>query len=145
MKKSIILISIVCGIFILCCSSCGFFGDQHYFCDPETVESAQIIRLDKYIEGEYRYDYTVLAEISDCPEFVNQVNQLKHSVNWGEPTDINVGYVVIRIQYQNGDFDLLYPNAQWFNRAGVSQTGYFFFEESQFHALVSEWLARENS
>ena len=145
MKKARQIIYTICCILALCCSACGFFGDQRYECDTATVESAQIIKLDQYVEDEYRYEYTILAEISECSEFVKQINGLKHSVNWGEPTDVNVGYIVIRIQYQNGDYDLLYPNAQWFNRSGVNQAGYFFFDEDQFNTLVSDWLVKESS
>ena len=72
--------------------------------------------------------------------FVEQLNDLKHSVNWGEPSQLDIGYVVIRIDYLNGDYDLLYPNAQWFNRSGVNQYGYFFFDAEQFDALVSAYL-----
>ena len=144
MKKYRPMLYILFANMLLLCCSCGFFGDQSYVCNIDAVESAQIIRLDKYVEGEYRYEYTVLSDIMDVSTFVDQVNHLEHSVNWGEPGQFNVGYVVIRINYSNGDFDLLYPNAQWLNRSGVNQDGFFFFNREQFDALISDyWTALE--
>lgn len=127
-------------IIILTCCACGLLGDQGYACEVDSVESVQIVKLDKYVEGEYRYEYTVLSKIADRATFVAKLNHLKHSVNWGEPSQLDIGYVVIRIEYLNDDYDLLYPNAQWFNRSGVNQYGYFFFDEEQFNSLISDYL-----
>lgn len=134
------VLGILFVILIFLCCSCGIFGDQRYLCEVDTVESIQIVRLDKYVEGEYRYEYTVLSKITDCSTFVDQLNNLKHTVNWGEPSQLDVNYVVIRIDYLNGDYDLLYSNAQWFNRSGVNQYGYFFFDDEQFNSLISDYI-----
>lgn len=129
-----------CIILMLLCCSCGLFGPQRYVCEVDQVESVQIVRLDKYVEGEYRYEYTILAQISDYTTFVSRLNKLKHSVNWGDPGRMNVQYVVIKIDYHNGDFDLIHPDAQWFHRSGVNNYGYFFFDDDQFNTLISDYL-----
>ena len=126
---------------LLMCCACGFFGDQRYACDLDEVETIQIVRLDKYVDGEYRYEYTVLSQISDPVTFVNRLNSLKHSVNWGDPRQLDVQYIVIRIDYRNGDYDLLHQDAQMFNRSGVNQYGFFFFDDEQFLALISDYTA----
>ncbi|MBQ1210338.1 MAG: hypothetical protein IIX68_00865 [Clostridia bacterium] len=137
--KRLLFSSLTFVILILLCCSCGFLGPQKYNCDADAVESIQIVSLDDYVEGEYRYDYTVLVQIDEVDEFVARLNNLKHSVNWGEPSQMNEGYVVIRIEYKNGDFDLLYPFAQCFNRDGTNQYGFFFFDEGQFNNLISDY------
>ena len=134
---------LVCIITMLLCCSCGLFGDQRYVCDVEKVDSIQIIRLDKYVEGEYRYEYTVISQISDCETFVSQLNKVDHSVNWGEPRQMDVQYIVIKIDYDNGDFDLLHPYAQCFNRSGSNRYGYFFFDVEQFNSLISDYIGIE--
>ena len=138
MKRIIILLIIVLAMLVCC--SCGLVGDQRYVCDVEKVDSVQIIRLDDYIEGEYRYDYTVLSEISDYETFVSQLNEVDHSVNWGDPRQLDEQYVVIRINYSNGEWDMLHADAQWFHRSGVIQYGYFFFDDEQFDSLISDYL-----
>ena len=55
----------------------------------------------------------------------------------GEPGRLKTGYTVIRVDYLNGDYDLLYANAQWFHRDGANQNGYVFFDKFQFDTLIS--------
>ena len=130
----------LCIILILLCCSCGFFGDQRYVCDIEKVDSIQIVKLDKYIEEEYKYEYTILSQVSDYETFVSHLNELKHSVNWGDPRQMESQYIVIKIDYKNGDFDLIHQAAQCFNRSGVNQYGYFFFDDKQFNSLISDYI-----
>ena len=106
-------------------------------CEVENVDSIQIVRLDQYIEEELRYEYTVLSQIVDCEAFVCELNEVEHSVNWGDPRQMDIGYVVIKINYINGDFDLLHPDAQCFHRSGKNQYGYFFFDDAAFNLLIS--------
>ena len=140
MKRRIILTNALCIMLMLLCSACGLFGPQKYVCDVDEVETIQIVKLDDYVEGEYRYEYTILTQITDYKSFVARLNGLKHSVNWGDPQQLYEGYVVIKINYRNGDFDLVHPSAQWFSRSGAIRTGYFFFDEKQFDALISAYM-----
>ena len=139
MRKTVSLLCILCILISL--SSCGLVGDQQYYCDVDEVESVQIVRLDEYVEGEYRYEYELLSEISDVQTFISRLNKLKHSVNWGDPMPMYTGDVVIKIDYRNGDYDLLRSNAQWFNRSGINNYGYFFFREEPFESLISDYIA----
>lgn len=124
---------------IFCCS-CGLVGDQKYECNVDEVTSIQIVRLDKYIEDEYRFEYTVLSQIPDCRIFADRLNEIKHSVNWGDPCPMYIQYIVIKIDYHNGDFDLVHQDAQCFNRSGANHYGYFFFDDQQFNSLISDYL-----
>jgi len=134
MKKIILLL---CLASMLSCCSCGLFGARKYVCEVENVDSIQIVRLDQYIEEELRYEYTVLSQIVDYEAFVCELNEVEHSVNWGDPRQMDIGYVVIKINYINGDFDLLHPDAQCFHRSGKNQYGYFFFDDAAFNLLIS--------
>ncbi|MBE6580033.1 MAG: hypothetical protein E7650_00265 [Ruminococcaceae bacterium] len=100
MKKIILLL---CLASMLSCCSCGLFGARKYVCEVENVDSIQIVRLDQYIEEELRYEYTVLSQIVDYEAFVCELNEVEHSVNWGDPRQMDIGYVVIKINYINGD------------------------------------------
>ena len=138
MKK--VICSIMLSILMLLFCSCGLFGDQEYVCKVEDVASVQIVRLDKYVQGEYRYEYTVLSQIDDFDDFVGRLNAVKHSVNWGDPQQMDESYVVVRIEYLNGDFDLIHPDAQYFNKNGTNNYGYFFFDDEQFETLLSDYM-----
>ena len=129
----------LCIVLMFLCCSCGLIGDKKYVCDVEKVASIQIVKLDKYVEEEYRYEYTILSQISDYETFVSCLNELDHSVNWGDPRQMEIQHIVIKIDYSNGDFDLIHPDAQCFNRSGVNQYGYFFFDDEQFDSLISDY------
>ena len=53
---------------------------------------------------------------------------------------MNESYVVVRIEYLNGDFDLIHPDAQCFNKNGTNNYGYFFFDDEQFETLISDYM-----
>lgn len=121
-------------------SGCGLSGDQEYTCDVDNVVSVQIVHLDGFVKEEYRDEYTILCEIEDIPAFVEQLESVEHSVNWGDPRPLGTDCIVIRIEYQNGDYDLLHEDAQSFHRSGQNNSGFFFFDDNQFQNLISEYL-----
>jgi hypothetical protein len=139
MRKTRSIAFVICTVIALLCSGCEVLGPQTYQCEINDVKTVQIIRLDRYVEGEYRYEYTVLCDITDKDVFVERLNAVEHSVNWGDPRQMDVGYIVIKIDYVNGDFDLLHSDGQCFNRSGTNQYGYFFFDETQFEQLIAEY------
>jgi len=132
---------VLAAILMLLCCACVPIGFQKYACKVQDVESVQIVRLDKYVREEYRFEHTVLSQIDDFEPFVNRLNNVKRSANWGDPYPVYEGSVVIRINYLNGDFDLLHQDAQLFNRNGKYQSGYVFFNDEQFEALISDYMA----
>ena len=133
---------VLCIITMCFLCSCGLLSPQSYICEIDNVESVQIITLDEYVYAEYRYEYTVLTKISnsDIANFIDRLHDVECSVNWGDPYQLNVGYTVIQICYKNGDFDFIHADAQWFNRSGVNEPGFFFFDDEQLEALISDYL-----
>ena len=138
MKTTRFLICIVCICAFLC--GCFLLPDQHYTCEAEDVLSVQIVRLGEVIEGEYRYDYTILHNVEDKDNFIRKLNDIRQTINWGDPYVLYPGYVVIRIEHINGDCDLVYSNAQSIQRGEKKRRGYACFNKEQFNALISEYL-----
>ncbi len=138
-----ILFAICIALLLLCCS-CGLFSPQRYVCDVENVASIQIVRIDNIEKGQNGFEYTVLSQIPDCETFVRNLNEVKHSVNWGDPYPMEVYNVVVKIEYNNGDFDLIHPDSQYFSKAGNISTGYFFFDDEQFNDLISSYYDYTN-
>ena len=133
----------LCVISMLLMSSCSLFYRERYACEAENVESIQIIRLDTCVREEYRWEYTILSEISDIETFVNRLNKIEHSVNRGSPTVFCEGDIVIRINYKNGARDELCWLAQQFYPSDGNNwgSGYIFFNKEQFEALLADYLA----
>ena len=104
------------------------------------MKSVQIVKLGEYVQEESRYEYTILSTIEDYSSFVDRLNNIEHSVNWGDPGTFEIDTVVIKIEYSQGDYDLLCANAQMFHRSGENQTGFFFFDKEEFEALMNDYL-----
>lgn len=136
MKKLSILL---CSLLLLFCCSCRLLDNRKYVCDAEEVKSVQIVRLED-IEPYYQFDYTVLFEITDYITFVDQLNNIETYVKWGTPHVMNVEDIIIRIEYQNGDYELISRGVQCFCRSGTFTDGHFVFDESEFEALIEKYL-----
>ena len=131
---------IVILVVICLCSGCGLFGPQQYTCDLDNVKSVQIVQLDGVDEGEYEWNYTVLCEVSDKDAFVKRLISIKHRVQWGEPTVHSAGDIVVRIVFLNGEYDLIHYYAQTMRCPNTNHTGFFFFDEEQYNALIADYL-----
>ena len=135
--KQFVLILIVIPVFLLC--SC--IKERDYFCDIEQVKSVQIVRLGEVVD--YEYQYTVLVDIFDKEEFVNRLNNIKHKTLGAPPATFPLNYTelnVIRIEYINGDRDILYYSVQQLYRSGKKNNGYLLFDEHQFKKLISDYM-----
>lgn len=123
--------------------SCRVFIDiirDRYECPVDEVSSVQIIVFDRSATKNYPYGYAVLREIKDYSEFIKRLNDIKTSTVWNDPKPLSDGAIVIKIDYVNGDFDLLDSNAQRFNRNGKNNYGHYVFDEEQFDSLIVDYL-----
>lgn len=125
---------------LLLLSSCGLFNDRHPYIDSSNVESVQIIELGKYIDWEAGYEYTVLAEVTDCKVFIDRLNKIETAHYWGGSMMMYEGDVVIRIQYKNGDYDKIGKVVSTYKRSGVTNYGNFNYNVEQFDTLISDYL-----
>jgi hypothetical protein len=126
--------------FVCSCSGCGIFSNQKYTCDAGDVKSIQIVCLREFNKEEYRYEYDILADVADVSAFVERLNAIKQSVHWSDPAVLRAGYLVIKIDYANGDYDLLHHSALMEYRSGGFNYEYIEFNTSQFDKLVSDYL-----
>lgn len=131
---------ILCIVIALSLCSCGFFGETDYFCPIDEVKSVKIVRYGEYIVEEQRHNHVILVEIPDYYSFIERLNNIDCRVNWGEPRVFYEDYIAIRIDYINGDFDLINDRAQSFFRNGEKQTGFLYFDEEQFDSLIEDYL-----
>lgn len=129
-------------IAIMSCS-CGFIGEQQYIRNADEVELIQIVCLNGINEeNNYTYEYTILATIDDCEYelFMEKLSSIKHRVHWGEPILLKMDTPVIRIEFQNGNLDIMDYNAQCFRRNEFNGHGYFVFNEDEFSRLLEMYL-----
>ncbi len=116
-------------------SGCTMLG--LYPCEAKDVSSCQIVRMEKV-------GYTVLAEIEDTAAFVGKFLALRRTTFSGfENTDsVMAGDVLIRIEYRNGDYDLIAADKQYVYHPNETQAyanPHFAFDERGFEALIKEY------
>lgn len=144
MKKQKLIILMVSLIITLCCCSCKFIGKQKYFCDVDNVISVEIIQLDGFVYAEVYdfFDYTLICKIEDYSTFIERLNNLKHRKWGGEPLSFEEGDIAIKIVYNNGNYDLIHNEAQTMHRDGKNNSGYFWFDKTEYDELIDEYVAK---
>ena len=136
MKK----ISILCSLLLLFCCSCSLFvANREYVCQIEEIKFVEIVMLGDFDREKNEYEYTVLSQITDYATFVDRLTQLQTSVNGGQPYVFNKQAPVVRIEYQNGDYDLIQSEVQCFGRSGKITDGKFLFNQKGFQALIEAY------
>lgn len=129
-----------CAVFVVClCCGCGLLTEE-YVCNVDAVKSVYIVQLDQHIEDEYRFDCAVLCEVNDTTKFVDRLNSLDQHINWGDPRTLCAGYVVVRIEYENGDYDLIHPEATIQYYSNRNHNAFVFFDTEQFENLISDYV-----
>lgn len=130
------IISLLCLLCLLLCS-CGFGRKIEW--DVDSIESINIVELGEWNEENFRYEITVLCEISNCSEFVDRLNELEqHKIIYGQPRVLHKGATAIQINYLNGDFDLVACLVQSTYRSGEYNYRQVTFDSEQFSGLIEE-------
>ncbi|MBR2615634.1 MAG: hypothetical protein IKC69_03035 [Clostridia bacterium] len=109
----------------------------------DEIESISIVELGEYREERFAFSEKLLAEIPDPEEFKEKLADLDYKQIHGDPMGLKTGDVVIKIVYDNGDFDLIDRAAQLKYRAGRKKFvnyGYTAFEKEGFKALMGQYL-----
>ena len=143
MRTNIIKMILLCISLMLICQACGFRDVSQYQCDVENMESIEIVELGE-TEGEYRtFTYTTLVAISDNATFLDKFNKIpvRPARYINDPMVLSPGDVVIKINYLNGEYDLI---SYWVQVRGDCSRGYGYmysiFDIEQFNALIAEYL-----
>lgn len=135
------LLALACLVPLLLCSSCKLSEDRKYTCDVTTVDSVQIVQLDSYNKEEDRFSCTVLAEVENRDAFLQQLCSLRQSRVFNDPLYLKPTDIVIRVLYQNGDFDLIRNGAQKLSRNGKVDSRILVFSPSEkYNALIDDAL-----
>ena len=141
--KKIICVALLFALVFSCCSCGG--EDKQYVCNAGDVAKVQIVVLDNFIQGKYSYEYTVKSNIDEIEKFVSRLNSITHTSDEDKAKKIEKDNEVIRIEYNNGDFDLINREAQRFHRDGVNTDGDYIFDKEQFgYKLTYFYLIHNN-
>ena len=147
MKLSKILFVGLIVVFIFSLSAC-VYAPASYVCDSSKVESVQIVEFGKWDEETQEQEFIVLVNIADVFAFVERLNNLKDNdffFIFGSPDVMYEGDIIIKVNYFNGDYDLLKESRQYFCRSGIYKSGRVTFDREQFKALIDDYLPKTAS
>lgn len=136
MKKYICFL-VIASLLLLC----GCVPDEkNTFRDHlDEIVSIQIVELTGYDESN-RFAGTVIAEISDIEAFKEDLLNVEYHSLFGTPMELYVGYVVIKLTYNSGNYDLIHYSAQKEYREDRSNYGHTVFDQQQFEELIEKHL-----
>ena len=131
-------------VIIFSLSACLYIPAS-YACDTDMVDSVQIVRIEQLNKETCEFEYAVIVDIVDNSAFIERLNNLEDNdffFIFGDPDVFINGDVAIRINYLNGDYDLIKCKIQNFYRSGVCESGRVSFNQDQFDALINDYLPK---
>ena len=143
MKSYKFLFVVLIVVIIFSLSACLYIP-KSYACDTDMVESVQIIKLGAWNDTTERHQFAVLADVVDHSDFIERLNNLKDNdfvFILGTPGTLFEGDILIKVNYLNGDYDLVKSTVQIYYRSGKAQGGgYVTFNQEEYDKLIADYL-----
>lgn len=131
---------------------CDRTTEYEFMHDTSEISMIEIVQIkEKQIIHEELevYNWEVLGGVDDKSAFMKELIEIPCYSYFTHPCEIYTGLMVIRIEYNNGDYELL---GDFGERAEYSHEdksyknycGYFYFD-NQFDALISKYIEQIDS
>ena len=142
MKKLLVVLLIL----ILCLHGCTRGRKKNYECNYDEITSIKIVRLDGVDENYYDYEYTTICNITDISSFTKNfqdIEQRDYFTIFGDPSTVDLGDLVFKFEFDNGDMDYISPEVQSQLRSGKWSYPSINFNREDFYALMFDCLQAE--
>lgn len=138
------LICVLTFLFIIPLFACAVPESNTFRDKLDEIESISIVEVGEFDHENSLYFEIPLATVSELEEFAEKLAKLPYKYMFGDPVELVTGDVVIKIVYDNGDFDFIAWNAQrkyQFSESGVqAHYGFTLFDKAGFDALMDQYL-----
>ena len=141
MKKICICILTICTLLLTC--GCGRLMEFEYMHPTDKIQTIEIVEV-SFGDTE-EPSQTVLCTIEDIDAFIDDFEAMDCYDRFGDPLGINDGDTVIKITYNNGDYELINVMARAQCKDGKFRNykgAYFWFDDEQFQALLDKYLSK---
>lgn len=145
MKKTLLLLSLLLPMTLL--TSCDVRETYRLLHNEEEISAISIVRV--YLSEEDDLVQTCRVVIDDVDAFLVDFRNVDCYVWFGDPIGLQPapeGTDVVKIEYRNGDYELIDCNGQteYTEKRGlVYYAGFSMFDENQFTALIGKYLAAD--
>ena len=143
------LILLISGVLIIggCIISANVDVEYEFFHPESEIESIHIVKVEKgdaELDGEDLPVLTELLEIDDRGNFLLELHELECHHHFSEPLYVKYDSLAFKIQYKNGDYELISEDGQARYYASKdrydSAHGYFSFENGEIDVLLQRFL-----
>lgn len=132
-------------LILLTLSSCG--NNKYEFLNGHAqISSIEIVKLGTYDAEKDAFNETVIVTIEDQDCFLAEFNKISFSSLWASPQGVFEDETVIKITYQNGEYELIdhdgqgnYQHFDGFPSNFDAYSGYTIFDQEQFQALIETY------
>ncbi|MBQ4594129.1 MAG: hypothetical protein IJA81_05830 [Akkermansia sp.] len=105
--------------------------------DVSEISAIEIVQLVGYNLDSYEFIENTLVTIENHETFIDEFSKLKCKTHYSEPHSLEEGEVVIKVTYNNGEYELIHAKAQYRCRVKNRGYGYQIFDEEQFNSFLS--------
>lgn len=140
MKKLKIMIFVL-GL-VLCCGGCEKKSEYKFLQDISAIDSIEIVEIGEFTVDQEIVPMTTICIVDDKESFLKEFLELNCYCNFGDPQGVMEGSSVIKIIYNNGEFELIDIGGQseyTHERGYRNYVGFRYFDENQFCELLLKY------
>lgn len=123
---------------MLCLTSCRHKESYNFLHSVEEISYISIVSVS--FDDNEEMQVFEQAEIEDVDAFLDDFANVSCYTYYGDPIGIHEECSVLKIVYENDDYELIYWNGQaeyQEDRGFRNYTGFFVFDEEEFMELIS--------
>ena len=147
MKKLFFVVSILM-ILICVLSACSGKKAYEFINDESKISNIEIVRLGEYDQEKGEYQEQLISTVEDRETFLSDFNEVDCYNHWTDPTGVFEDDVVIKIYYENGEYELIHYSGQ--GKYIHFEDGSFFrvyagrryIDEEQFNQLIDKYSSK---
>ena len=135
MKKNIVILLGICLLFLCSCNRNIEYPFMH---SEDEISCISIAAIE--VSDSTNLQIAECKTIHDINGFLQMFRGVKCSTWWGDPIGITEDCYAIKVEYHNGEYELIAWNgkAVYQNNRGLrNYRGYHIFDEEEFNKLVS--------
>lgn len=121
-------------------ASCETEARYKFIHDPSDIAAIEIIEVGEE-NSQGSIDQTTVCVVHDIKAFMNDFTQLTCYYLYTDPVGIEKNSTVIKIIYNNNDYELISASGQarCINGQYNNYVGYRYFDQEQYEALISKY------
>ena len=127
MKKSIIGFTIL--VFFVCALSACVKGSYEFLNDESEISTIEIVRLCEYDRENNCFKEQLISTVQDHSAFLSDFRDVKCNTFFGDPRGVYEGDIVVKITYDNGEYELIRSLGR----------GFYSFDQEQFNDLIEKY------